>query len=305
MAEIRPDTLRSLRKQRRLTLDTLAEKAGVDKQTIHRLESGQTDHPRNTTLERLAKALDVEADALAGSIDEGEAAAVSEPSKSQINLRISNRARNALLLVCERYHVRPAQIVELAPLLFNWAAEKCFQRFDERFEALQAQASQISDAIERFNSDNLNLFGDSPAPNPFLDADLEMDMHFADFGLFGGRHDAATPISDLLDELVSEMNESSPTNGEQAEFAGWYANSSPDYSICKQEATWLADGDEVALENLLKGYAPLHELPKEFWEQLRNRNTLGDEAVRQREAAERVEWFRAHGRPDDSLEAAS
>jgi transcriptional regulator with XRE-family HTH domain len=309
MAEINPKTLKRLRADRRWTLDQLAEKARVDKQTIHRLEKGQGRRARGTTIERLAEALKVEADDLVRPMsNEGESAPTSEPSKSQINLRISNQARNALLLVSERYHVRPAQIVELAPLFFNWAAERCLRKRQERIEVLQQRESEISKELEQFSSDLGNLAGgQSP--------EIELPDYLSEFwgeqkaalqyGNLFGDHEYTGPIDDLLDELVSEI-------GEEAEFGGWpHADFSPAYSICKEVATWVANGDEEAMENILQGHAPLHELPKEFWEQLRNRNavSLADsdkfEAVRQHQAAERVAWLRAHGRLDDTPEAAS
>jgi transcriptional regulator with XRE-family HTH domain len=310
MVQITPEILKRLRNQRRLTLDQLAEKAHVDKQTIHRLERGQRGQARGTTVSKLAKALGVGPEALTGPApDERDSTTAWEPNKSQINVRISDQARNALLLVCERYRVRPTQIVELAPLLFNWAAEKSLRQRGERIDALQQRESEISKELERFSSELGNLVGQGSPEIELPDwlnefwSDQELGVHFR--ALFSD-HEYAGPIEDLLGELASEI-------GDDAEFAGWHASSSPSYSICKEEATWLANSDEVALENILQGYAPLHELPKEFWEQLRNRNTLDltkseeADAIRQRQAAERVEWLRAHGRSvsDDASEAAS
>ena len=135
-------------------------------------------------------------------------------------------------------------------------------------------------------------------------AGLDCGIHFRElFNEFGH----SGPLTDSLTELVSEI-------GDQAEFVRWYSSSSPTYSICKEEATWLSNGDEIALENILQGYAPLHELPNEFWEQLRNRDafrlgqTVKDvEALHRRQAVERVEWLRAHGKPvaDGKSEAVS
>jgi hypothetical protein len=273
------------------------------------LERGQRQRPRETTLEKLAKALEVDPEMLTGSVpDDHDSAPAREPNKSQINVRISDQARNALLLICERYHIRPAQVLEIAPLLFNWAAEKCLRQHRERIDTLQQRESEISEELESFLSDVADL---SKGPPPEIElpdlsefwneegAGLQFKYLFSEYGNTG-------PIVDLLDELVSEI-------GDEAEFAGWYVDSSPNYSICKEEATWLANGDEMALENILQGYAPLHELPKEVWEQLRNRNgaslTKSDEvdAVRRRQTEERVKWLREHGQPvsDDSPEAAS
>ena len=113
MVYITPELLKRLRKHQRLTLDQLAEKAGLDRQTIYRLERGRRAQTRETTFKKLAKALGVEPEDLSGPVpDDQESVSASEPNKSQLNLRVSGQTRNALLLVSERYRVKPAQIVE-------------------------------------------------------------------------------------------------------------------------------------------------------------------------------------------------
>lgn len=310
MAHINPEMLKWQRKKRGLTLDQLAANAGVDKQTIHRLERGQRHQARGTTLKKLTKALRVEPEVLARPVpDDSDSSPDWGPNKSQLNLRISDQARNALQLVSERYHVRPAQIVEIAPLLFNWAAEKCLRQGAERLDILQKRETEITEEVERFYSEVC----DGPPPELpdlsqfWFEQDCGLSLRYLFDNSEPGYEEIgySAPIVYLLNELVSEI-------GDEAEFAGWSADSSPTYSICKEEAAWLADGDEVALENILQGYAPLRELPQEFWEQLRNRDSVSpgktsDEVdkIRQRQAAERVEWLRAHGRPDEPPEVAS
>jgi transcriptional regulator with XRE-family HTH domain len=309
MARIRPEALQRLRKRRRLTLDQLAEKSGVNKQTIHRLERGQHGQARESTLAKLARALGVDAESLTEPAHNGqESPSAREPNKSQLNLRISGQARNALLLVSQRYHAKPAQIIELAPLLFNWAAEKSLLKRDERIDTLRQREVELSETIQRFADEVSDLTGGQRPPIELPDMDevwSEEDAGIQVRWLFG-EFGASGPIADLLDELVLEI-------GEQAEFTGWHPGSSPTYLICKNDAQWLAGGDEAAFENVIQGYAPLHEMPGEFWDQLRNRDfslvpeVEHDEATLSRQTAQRVEWFRARGKPvaDDPSETAS
>jgi transcriptional regulator with XRE-family HTH domain len=60
---VRLTRLRTLRLRRALTQQQLAEKAGVSRPTIARLEAG-LDDPYPTTVRKLADALGVEPDAL-------------------------------------------------------------------------------------------------------------------------------------------------------------------------------------------------------------------------------------------------
>ena len=56
--------LRELREARGLTQETLARRADVTQNTVWRYESGQIQHPKMDVIERLARALDVDASAL-------------------------------------------------------------------------------------------------------------------------------------------------------------------------------------------------------------------------------------------------
>ncbi len=175
MARITPEILQKLRKHRGLTFDQLAEKSGLDKQTVYRLERGRRGQTRESTLTKLAKALRVEPEELTGPVsDEQELIPAWEPNKSQLNLRVSGQARNALLLVSERYGVKSAQIVELAALLFSWSAEKCLRQREERLDGLRQRQSEISQEIERFVSDVSDLIEGPPPEIEFeLDEILE------------------------------------------------------------------------------------------------------------------------------------
>ena len=61
----RQSKLKIARQHRGLSLQRIAELAGVSKLTVIRIESGKTA-PRHETLEKLAKALQVELDELTG-----------------------------------------------------------------------------------------------------------------------------------------------------------------------------------------------------------------------------------------------
>lgn len=60
------DRLKDLRIRRALTQDELAEKAGIGKNTVNRIEKNHTE-PRPPTLRKLAQALEVDPAELVGS----------------------------------------------------------------------------------------------------------------------------------------------------------------------------------------------------------------------------------------------
>ena len=53
--------LREVRRRRALTIRELGERSGVHRDTIHRIELGETD-PRPSTIRKLAEALNVDPD---------------------------------------------------------------------------------------------------------------------------------------------------------------------------------------------------------------------------------------------------
>jgi len=59
------DRLKTLRIRRALTQEELAERAGLSKNAVNRLEVGKAE-PRMSTLRKLAKALDVDPSELVG-----------------------------------------------------------------------------------------------------------------------------------------------------------------------------------------------------------------------------------------------
>lgn len=57
-------SIRALRKQKGLTLEDLAGKTGINMDHIARIERGETKNPRIDTIQKIAKALAVDVDAI-------------------------------------------------------------------------------------------------------------------------------------------------------------------------------------------------------------------------------------------------
>jgi transcriptional regulator with XRE-family HTH domain len=274
MTKINPSILQRLRKSKGWSQEELSEKTKsggqpkIDKQTISRLERGERPKTRSRTIKQLAHALGVDPAVLTGDGPTPDFSPESSAldSRSQLNVRIGNRPRNALNLVRRRYRVEPSQIVELAPFLFVWAAEESLRRRQERLSALDRALGEtkalshqfhhlspeiinfwhVDDAIaaEQSSIEKRDLFGSS------IDLDLkEVDPNFD--------ADAENPFAMFLRELVSSF-------GKVATFVEWSGWLSPSYRVCFDEAAELVGGDSERADEILNGFVALNEMPKEI-----------------------------------------
>lgn len=266
MPEINPKALRVLREKQSLTLDELANKSKVDRGTISKIETGKRTNPRPSTLRKLAEALGVEPGELTGSdIDETERSPLSP--KSQMNIRMANDARNALHLTAARYGVKPNHILHLAPLLFRWAAEMSLQWRRKRLAELETQLDALSNIVTPKHLSGVvidNWRGDEV----LADEQRSIDSHdlfgvlLKDDSLSANYEESEqNPMAQFLKSIAASL-------GDDVDFEHWSPHwSQPGYTLGKTEALELVGGDEEAAQQIVDGYAPLHELPKEVREQ--------------------------------------
>jgi hypothetical protein len=183
--------------------------------------------------------------------------------------------------------VKSHQVVELAPFLFLWAAEQSLRRRRERINDLDHQLRQVAERGEQF-----------PHLHPYISAPWQPAeimaverTSIAKRDLFGRAindpegeflhpdysEEDQNPIATFLKDLAAQLEDA-------AGFEGWDPDSSPNYSICKEEALSLVDGDEEAASSIVSGVVPLHELPKE----LRAKDRAADRATWVRTRAEEI-----------------
>ena len=140
---INPEALKKARKARGLTQMGLAEKCGFSKESVSRWERGEIDNVRSLSREKLTKALGVDWEQLTRvPVDEDESEQLS--TKVTLNVRIGAGVRNALTLVCLRYGLNVADVIELAPLLFVIIAEK----------SLAHRRKKLQEILERHELDD-------------------------------------------------------------------------------------------------------------------------------------------------------
>ena len=129
--------LLALRKKKNLSRERLKQLSSVSVRTIQRLENTAQGNlaPHGNTVERLAKALDVEPGVLTGALpmpDSGEAPASVAP-RVQIGAELAPKARLAYDLVKRRYGVSATEIINMAPFF-----SRCSPR-EPRLAARQAR----------------------------------------------------------------------------------------------------------------------------------------------------------------------
>lgn len=127
-----PKTLQALRNEKHLSQAELAVKCDCTPETVGRWERGKAKVAQQRFKDYLCAALGVPWEALCRpyqrkneitsrrAADDGR-----EEILRNLNARVSHQAHLAFTLASQRYGVRIADIVELAPLLFMVAAEQC------------------------------------------------------------------------------------------------------------------------------------------------------------------------------------
>jgi transcriptional regulator with XRE-family HTH domain len=288
MAHVNPFILKVQRNRKRLTQERLADIAGVDKQTIWRIEKGKLDNTRPGTIKKLARALDIEPAELTREAPTVGMARESEPvqKRSQSSFGVSTTADNFLYLISERYFVKPWQVMELAPLLFCWAAEMSLRARREHLKKLKGaceSARSLEEEMRHLPGSNFTYSEEKiTAESDSIDRhDLFgtfADDAFADGPFYSPSDDTDNPFAMFLTKLVRDI-------GDVASFEGFSSIDYPIYQVCHEEALNLLGRDEKLAESILNGVTVLGEMPKEL------QGTSG-------KTKERAEWVRAQVEED-------
>jgi transcriptional regulator with XRE-family HTH domain len=262
MPQILPHVLKQLRASKGWSLDQLAEKAKINKQTLHRLEKGEHGSSHESTIRKLARVYGVGQAVLTGE-EKLPDAPDNAPSflMSKLAFPITTSTLNALFLVGQRYHVPQSDIVELAPFLFYWAAEASLRR---RRDLLQ-QAETARDNARKLEAKMRHLIAsDSDDFKNKIDAERQS---IEDEDLFGMSHDyystprdwTDNPFALFLDSLTEDM-------GEEDVFEGYGSFDYPIYRICADVAAQFTDGDTDLTDHILRGHMEMNQMPKEIRE---------------------------------------
>ena len=138
--KIVPETLRKLRKDKRLSQQGLADRARVDKKTIARIEGGRGGDARESTVTDIAKVLGVDPLVLAEG-PESEAMRDEDLRKHgyrRASLHFRGETILAYDLVWDRYGVEMWDVIDAAPFLFTLLAEMSLAERRRRLDEMAA-----------------------------------------------------------------------------------------------------------------------------------------------------------------------
>lgn len=300
MARINSLIMKRQRDKLGLSMEDLETRSGIDKGTIYRIEAGKPGRNTRNTIVKLATALKITPDELvATKADDSDGTDVILYSRSQLNVRISHEARNALAFVGQRYGVRPIDIIEFAPLLFHLVAEESLQLRHDRLGQLRTARDAVSSMHGKFPHITERLMNDWQAEEmefaeekSIAHRDLRGDMLDKDERLYDVRpmdydEGEQNPFIVHLRERLSAVA------GGTSVLEAWYEGWSPRYLIAKEEALAYFNGDEDVADDVLHGVIGLHEIPKEL---------RGADAAEARLAWARDRIFEARSRQVDLLE---
>ena len=289
--KIKGGIVKQLRDERGWTQDDLAKKAGLNKQSIFRIEKGEYQGTRRETIAQLCKAFAVDPGVLTGrpattpaAQANGDDPLVPEAGEadpfentSQLNLRVDNAARNALALTARRYGVQLAEIVEIAPFLFFLMAERSLQRRRETLSKVGNAIAEVESLRGRHrylpidipgNDDQISCEENSIEKNDIFGRLYEAANNGRSFRLVRDYDDnAQNPFAVFLKDELKALKDAFPEGNRrtiQPNFDGWHPDvwSSPGYSICRDEVIAMVGNDDEAVQAVLSGKAPLHEIPK-------------------------------------------
>ena len=280
MTKIAPEVLKKLRETKGWSQAELAGQAKFDTQTIWRLERGKQKTTRLGTVAKLARVLGVESAVLTG--DAPIPDVTPAPQKSSSNNRLSTRTENALYLIARRYNVPGWQVLELAPLLFCWAAEMSLRERRERLRKLEAACSTAR-ALEddmahlppsnfTYSDEKIRAESESIDFNDIFGTCIDGDQ-FLDGPYYPDADDTDNPFAKFLDKLMGDISD-------VVAFNGFSPFDYPDYKVCRDHALRLVGGDELLAERILTGIVDLAEMPKE----------LGDFFAK---SEDRIAWVKA------------
>ena len=277
--KIDPDCLFSLRKKRGWSRPQLAKRSGITVRTIQRLESKSESQrcqkTREDTLNRLAKALGIEAGVLTGDmpLPESGKTPVPDSERVQIGAQIAPKARLAYDLIKRRYGVSATEIINMAPLFFALLAEGSLAWRSEKLKEVEETKSRLGQIDGFWRGGTLGWVGEGTLRDEGV-AGEEDSIAKAD--LFGEHlirdpsiHDFFDPSTDnpfasYLRKLKAELDIAGVVDVDSGSFMFGSPLKFPDYDICRDELDGIASGSHNAKMALETGDARLSEIPEEL-----------------------------------------
>jgi transcriptional regulator with XRE-family HTH domain len=234
---INGETLKTMRKRRGWSQRQLADKCKCAHEHISRLERGASSAPRPRLREALVKALGVEWEKLTLPIPDDERNTSNGPlDMIQLNVRIDQKVRNAFSLMRLRYGVQPAELVELAPLLFIILAERSLDWRRRNVDAIDKAMEEISELAPHYQTElNRGIFYFEDAEISERDSIAARDVFGRELEFQNG--EPGNPFMSYVDQLATNLIKNGLISYIYAEYPG-----EQDYLFCADEDLRSASG---------------------------------------------------------------
>jgi transcriptional regulator with XRE-family HTH domain len=272
---VNPKALSNRRKKLRLTLDKLADDSNVNRQTIHRIESGARSTVRANTAEKLAKALRCSVEELqreptvAPDVPASDSSDLGNSGLSQVSHRVDPAIKNALWLVARHYRISEADIIRLAPLLFTLVAEDSLAHREDTVKEFKTHLMRAEELAPSLRHMPPAFIYPSNRCGEGVDAEIEsVETH----DIFGDH------VNDTLGDYDLSSDYSSDTDNPFAAFLQRYAHRFPDehalvcsvargsagYRVLQKDTQEIACGDDDVSSALTHGWVSLNDLPRDL-----------------------------------------
>lgn len=275
--KIKPETLKKLRKEKKLSQQGLAGVSGVSLRTIARIEKGTTSSHATTT-KRLAKALGVSPEDLSKEtmdLDEN----IRRMGYSKIRGYVQDNTKLAMRRVAKHYKIKPHEQIALAPLLTALLAEGSLQwRKQKLEEARQAQKTleglNYGTSVYLFGAtgteEGLSLEQDSIEQRDFFGKEILDEASdqglplkgvtpFTAYLLYLARQAEAEFLLVQGEELLDEFDEFIPDAWQtDVNLPGFGIN----YSFDSAELDRLSGEDRWAMLALRRGHVLIEDIPE-------------------------------------------
>lgn len=272
---INPDTLRKLRGD--LSQEDLAEKAGVSRKTISRIENGEADPQkvRIVTVERLAKALSTTPEELAAdpNKDSVNEASMRRWGYRKVNTYLHGDTALSLALVEQRYGISAKRQLDMAPLFTALLAEMSLRDRRQKLE-------DLSNAFEEYSANfPAHLSHGEVARTDFDNAYRDEKESISSRDLFG-RHiqksaeehgyavwpfepEVSNPFVDFLKEMAKtlELNIRDSLDDEPRILEDGLPEAACAFHEQIQE---ICDDNDWARLAIQHGYARIRDIPEEL-----------------------------------------
>ena len=272
---INPSCLKTIRRKAGISQQTLADASGITKRTIARIESGGGGETRGSTVNLIAKALQVKPEVL--SQEPGSEAVqgqdLLELGLRQVKLPLHGETIISYDLVKQRYGVRMLDIIYSAPLLFTLLAEMSLAERRRHLEEAETALENFPDHLIARHYSALDAERASIGQRDIFTRHI--DEHEVNESYYN--EDVRNPFSDYLVDQVKRLGlDNEVIDPEEISFDPEGFGSAPLFEKFRE---FLTDGSFRAHFALTRGFVRIGQIPKEL---------LGDD---KEVTPERVKWL--------------